>query len=112
MSRLLTAAELTGVTREDPPLTLEYLRQAMPMMYGRGRVAKVLAGDPPRSADWGCAGTYGPGDRYFLSARGDRTGIWIRITDRISGSAIAGGHVPWELAEAQLAPYKQDTLFD
>lgn len=76
-------------------------------MYGCERTARVLAGEPVRSPDWGCAGRYGPGRRYFLSAQADRTGIWIRISDTATGSAIGAGHVPWAVAEAQLFPYEQ-----
>lgn len=109
--RLLTSAEVIGITGAERPLTPADQRLAAE------RAAHVI-GDPDRTT-WGCCGSHDV--MTFVACQADRHGIWVRVLHYHNGDPddpsgdVHAGHIPWPRV-AQLArpipTATQDALFE
>ena len=112
MSRLLTHAEVCGITGREDPLIDADIRFAVHTAYSPWRAKAALTGRPDaRESDWGCAGRY---DHRHLVCGSDGRGLWVRVIDYSSDRrAERAGHIPWRTAEAVLKEREagQQSLF-
>lgn len=106
MSRVLTCAEVAGISGDETPLTADDTAAGVRYALKSWRGPALLDDDPHvRGGDWGTGGRLPDGRNVFCIA--DGWGVWIRIT---SGEAATAGHVPWRAAKAILAAAHTDDL--
>lgn len=90
--RLLTPAEIIGITGDEPPLTAADITEFARRFYTPERAAAVFTGDReharPSSSGAGGLGTF-----YNCDTRG----MWAH-----TGSPRRAGHIPWRDLEAVL----------
>lgn len=122
MSRVLTSAEILGITDTTPPLTDADVRAAVAYALGRHwRGEWLLAGEERarevRRGDWACGGW--PTDRYSVDCLADQRGLWVCAEDsavprgslvrpRPAPLAARGGFIPWRVAESILRVAQTD----
>lgn len=84
--RLLTAAEVIGITGTEPPLTPADVTAVARRYYTPERAAAVFARDRDRSRNTACSG--GSFELFFNS---DQRGLWAHAGD----DPRRAGHIPW-----------------
>ncbi|MFE9099774.1 hypothetical protein [Actinomadura geliboluensis] len=91
--RLLTAAEVIGITGNEPPLTPDDVDAIARRYYSPDRAAAVLTGDRERALDTSCGG--GNSEMFFMA---DQRGLWAHA----GNDPRRAGHIPWRDLEAVL----------
>lgn len=121
-NRILTDAEVHGITGNEPPLIDADIRTAVDYAlsgwYGEWLLAGGDRAHHVRTGQGGCAGW--PTDHHSISVGRGRRGLLVRISDHPEGrqstirprpapTAVRAGRIPWRTAETVLRQLRAST---
>jgi hypothetical protein len=128
VNRVLTQAEVLGITGDEPPLTDADIHTAVTYALSGWRGEWLLDGGDRahyvRTQEGGCAGW--PTDHCSISVGRGRRGLLVCIREHPEGrdnpirprpapATVRTGHIPWRTAEVILRQLREpaaDALFD